>query len=80
MVKIIEMDDSVTLGKQFEDEVGAVILMNKFNVGLDEVEEFLKFLPIPLGSLSSNLGSFLLNCTEELLGVVHSFIMWYGNL
>ena len=37
-----EMDDSVTLGEQFEAKVGAVILMNKFNVGPDEVEEFLK--------------------------------------
>ena len=42
MVKIIEMDDSVTLGEQFEAEVGAVILMNKFNVGPDEVEETYK--------------------------------------
>jgi hypothetical protein len=32
MVKIIEMDDSVTLGERFEAEVGAVILMNNFNV------------------------------------------------
>lgn len=39
MVKIIETDDSVTLGEQFEAEVGAVILMNNFNVGPDEVEE-----------------------------------------
>jgi hypothetical protein len=38
MVKIIEMDDSVTLGEQFEAEVGAVIQMNNFNVGHDEVE------------------------------------------
>ena len=38
MVKIIEMDDSVTLSEQFEAEVGAVILMNT----PDEVEEFLK--------------------------------------
>ena len=42
MVKIIEMDDSVTLGEQFEAEVGAAFLMNKFNLGPDEVEEFLK--------------------------------------
>ena len=42
MVKIIEMADTVTLSEQFEAEVGAVILMNKFNVGYDEVEEFLK--------------------------------------
>ena len=42
MVKIIEMDDKVTLNEQFKEDVGAVILMNKFNVGPDEVEEFLK--------------------------------------
>ena len=81
MVKIIEMDDSVTLGEQFEAEVGAVILMNSFNVGPDEVEEeFIKVFAIPLRSLSSNLGSFPLNCTEELLGVVRLLTMWDGNL
>jgi heme-degrading monooxygenase HmoA len=42
MVKITEMDDTITLDKQFETEVGPVIVMNKFNVGPDEVEEFLK--------------------------------------
>ena len=42
MVKITEMDDLVTLNKQFETEVGPVIVMNKFNVSPDEVEEFLK--------------------------------------
>ena len=36
------MYDSVTLGEQFEADVGAVILMNKFNVRRDEVEEFIK--------------------------------------
>ena len=41
MVKIIEMDETVSLNQQFEEEVGAVILMNKFNVNPDEVEEFL---------------------------------------
>jgi heme-degrading monooxygenase HmoA len=42
MVKIIEMDKTVTLNEQFKTEVGPVILMNKFNVSPDEVEEFLK--------------------------------------
>jgi heme-degrading monooxygenase HmoA len=41
MVKIIEMDETVSLNQQFEEEVGAVILMNKFYVNPDEVEEFL---------------------------------------
>ena len=34
MVKIIEMDETVTLNEQFETEVGPVILMNKFKVVL----------------------------------------------
>jgi heme-degrading monooxygenase HmoA len=42
MVKIVEADERVTLSTQLEEDVGAVILMNKFNVGHDEVEEFLK--------------------------------------
>jgi heme-degrading monooxygenase HmoA len=42
MVKIVETDERVTLSTQLEEDVGAVILMNKFNVGHDEVEEFLK--------------------------------------
>jgi heme-degrading monooxygenase HmoA len=42
MVKITEMDDTLTLSKLFETEAGPVILMNKFNVSPDEVEEFLK--------------------------------------
>jgi heme-degrading monooxygenase HmoA len=42
MVKIIEMDETVSLNQQFEEEVRAVILMNKFNVNPDEVDEFLK--------------------------------------
>ena len=42
MVKITEMDDTITLDKQFETEVGPVIVMNKFNVGPGEIEEFLK--------------------------------------
>lgn len=42
MVKITEMDDTITLEKQFETEVGPVIVMNKFNVGPGEIEEFLK--------------------------------------
>lgn len=42
MVKIIETDDNVTLSSQLEENVGSIIVVNKFNVGVDEVEEFLK--------------------------------------
>ena len=43
MAKLIEMDENVTLKDQMENEAsGPVILINKFNVKSDEVEEFLK--------------------------------------
>jgi hypothetical protein len=30
MVKIVEMDESITLKAQFEEDVGPVVLLNKF--------------------------------------------------
>ena len=43
MAKFVEMDESNTLKDQLESQVtGAVILINKFNVESDEVEQFLK--------------------------------------
>lgn len=46
MVNIVDMDEKVTLSTQLEDGVdgdgGAVILLNKFTVQPDDVDEFLK--------------------------------------
>ncbi len=43
MVKIVEMDEKVTLNTQLEGDVGgAVILLNKFTVQPEDVDEFLK--------------------------------------
>jgi quinol monooxygenase YgiN len=43
MAKFVEMDESNTLKDQMESQVtGPVILINKFNVKSDEVEQFLK--------------------------------------
>ena len=43
MAKLIEMDEEVTLRDQMENEVaGPVVLINKFNVDSNEVEQFLK--------------------------------------
>jgi quinol monooxygenase YgiN len=42
MAKLIEMDEEVTLKDQMENEVaGPVVLINKFNVDSNEVEQFL---------------------------------------
>jgi quinol monooxygenase YgiN len=47
MVKIVDMDEKVTLSTQLEDDIdggggGAVILLNKFTVQPDDVDKFLK--------------------------------------
>ncbi len=42
MVKFDEMDEKVTLAKQLEENVGPVILINKFNVKPEEADQFLK--------------------------------------
>jgi heme-degrading monooxygenase HmoA len=42
MVKIVEMDETITLDKQLEDNIGPVILINKINVDPEDVNQFLK--------------------------------------
>jgi hypothetical protein len=43
MVKIVETDEKATLNTQLEDDIeGAVILLNKFTVQPEDVEQFLK--------------------------------------
>jgi hypothetical protein len=43
IAKLVEMDESVTLKEQMQSQAtGPVILINKFNVESDEVEQFLR--------------------------------------
>ena len=42
MVKIVEMDETITLDKQLEENIGPVILINKINLDPEDVNQFLK--------------------------------------
>ena len=42
MIKLIEMDENVMLSAQMEENVGPVILINKFNVKPEDVDQLLK--------------------------------------
>ena len=42
MVKVIEMDEKVTLNTQLQVDVGAVILINEFTMNSEDVDQFLK--------------------------------------
>jgi quinol monooxygenase YgiN len=42
MAKIVEMDERASIFKQMEEDVGPVILINKFSVDPKESDQFLK--------------------------------------
>ena len=43
LAKLVEMDEKITLSEQMEEEnVGPVILINKFNVNPEEVDQLLR--------------------------------------
>lgn len=42
MVEITELDEKITFKAQLEEDVGAVILINKFTISRENVDQFLK--------------------------------------
>ena len=42
MAKVVETDEQVKLSEQLDEDVGPVILINKFNVEPEEADQFLK--------------------------------------
>ncbi|MGE5662101.1 MAG: hypothetical protein ACM3X1_07630 [Ignavibacteriales bacterium] len=64
MAKLIEMDERVGIFEQMEDDVGPVILINKFSVDPDEFDQFIKGWAAEARSLRSNQGSFQHNYTK----------------
>jgi quinol monooxygenase YgiN len=42
MAKFVETDEHVKLSEQLEENVGPIILINRFNVKPDETDQFLK--------------------------------------
>ena len=56
MVKIVETDERVTLEKQLEEDIGPVILINKFNLDPQSVNQFLKAWASDAGITKQQLG------------------------
>ena len=42
MVKVVEMDESISIYSQMNEDVGPVILINKFSVNPSESDEFVE--------------------------------------
>jgi quinol monooxygenase YgiN len=56
MAKIVEMDEKVTPNIQLEEDVGAVILLNKFTVNPEDVDQFLKVFAATTEALKQQPG------------------------
>jgi heme-degrading monooxygenase HmoA len=56
MVIIVEMDERITLEKQLDKDVGPIIVMNKFNVDLQEIDEFLQVFAKTTETFKQQLG------------------------
>ncbi len=65
MVKFVEMDDRVKFKNQIEEKIdGSVILINKFNVEPNKVEQFLKDWEEDATNFNNNQDLFLHNCIK----------------
>ena len=81
MVKIVEMDDNVTLKAQLEEDVGPFNLLNKFTVKPEDVNQFLKVFTDTSKMFKQQPGFIsAARCTEGLVVVVHSLTMLFGSL
>jgi hypothetical protein len=93
MAKLVEMDERVSIFAQMEENVGSVILIDKFSVAPEDFDSFLKgwateaekFKEQP-GFISTQLHKgigenlSLHNYTRVLVRAVHSLTMQFGNL
>ena len=81
MVRIVEMDEDVTLKSQLEEVVGSVVLLNKFTVKLEVVDQFLKLFAATTEMFKrADLDLSPPSCTARLVVVVHSLIMLFESL
>ena len=80
MVRIVEMDEDVTLKSQLEEDVGSVILLNKFTVRPEDVDQFLKLFAATTEMFKQQPGFISAQLHRGLVVVVHSLIMLFGSL
>ena len=64
MVKIVDMDESVTIKAQLEEDIGTVILLNKFTVNPEDIDKFLKAFEATTKNFEATTGFYLGSVTS----------------
>ena len=80
MVEIVEMDKRITLEKQLDEDVGPIVVMNKFNVDPQEVDEFLQVFAKTTETFKRQPGFISAQLHRGIAGSTNSLIMSFGNL
>ena len=70
MLKFTEMDSNVTLIQQMEADISPVVLINRFTVIREEVDQLLKAWAADAPSSRHNLAAFPLSFTVASAAVV----------
>ena len=79
MGRIVEMDEDVTLKSQLEEDVGSVILLYKFTVKPEDVDQFLSYLQ-QQQKCSRSTWIYLRPVAPRVGGRGTFFIMLFGSL
>jgi len=82
IVKLVEMDDKITLLEQMEEEnVGPVILINKFNVKPEKVDQFLRAWEADAAYFKSQPGFISTQLHRGIAGssVFVNYEVWESN-
>ena len=85
MANLVEMDEQVGIFTQMEENVGPVILINKFSVGPEDFDKFLKAWATEAEKFKQQPGFISTRLSRHsyigvLLGAAPSSTMQFGNL
>ena len=74
------MDENVKLKSQLDEDVGPVILLNKFTVQPEDVDQFLKAFAEITKMFMEQPGFISAQCIVVLVVAAHFLIMVFGSL
>jgi heme-degrading monooxygenase HmoA len=78
MVKLVEMDENVVLNIQLKEDVGPVILLNKFNVDPEDVDQFLKVFAATTAIMKQQHGFISAQLHRGIAGsrMFFNYVVW----
>ena len=79
MVKIVETDERITLEKQLDEDVRPIIVMNRFNVDPQEIDEFLQVFAKTTKNFKQQPGFISAQLRRRIASGPTSLTLSFGN-